>query len=492
MGWAPQNFFVDARLNGSTTLTLAALNPNTVALPMTGGGGPVWFVPNETTGVSLAQTSSLPAMFDFQPATTGDPDLASSSFGLALCSTSASGSYIPTGGAVTTGIWFAGPSECGPYPSGAPAGTATITMSATTKPFDPAVTSDTGDYWMLGALGSGAVTPLMLNAGQSGTINVTITPSASTGTVVSGAIYVGAIANGGPPFGDESADELAAIPYEYTVNVPQAPAITSASATTFTTGIAGTFTVTTTGVPTPAITESGHLPAGVTFTDNDNGTATLAGTPEAGTGGRYPIMITANNGVSPNATQSFTLTVDQPPAITSAAATTFTTGTAGTFTVTTNGYPKPALSKSGSLPSGVTFTDNRNGTATLAGTPAAGTGGIYTIVITAANGISPNATQTFKLTVNQAPSITSPNYTTFTKGIHGTFTVTTTGVPVPTLSYSPVANSLPAGVMFVPNSNGTATISGTPTVSGAFTFFIKASNGVGSGTVQSFSLTVKP
>ena len=61
-----------------------------------------------------------------------------------------------------------------------------------------------------------------------------------------------------------------------------------------------------------------------------------------------------------------------------------------------------------------------------------------------------------------------------------------------TLSYSPVASALPAGVTFVPNSNGTATISGTPTVSGVFTFFIKASNGVGSPTLQSFSLTVKP
>jgi Putative Ig domain len=47
----------------------------------------------------------------------------------------------------------------------------------------------------------------------------------------------------------------------------------------------------------------------VTFKDNGNGTATIAGTPATGTAGTYPITITANNGVGSAATQSFTLTV---------------------------------------------------------------------------------------------------------------------------------------------------------------------------------------
>ena len=163
-----------------------------------------------------------------------------------------------------------------------------------------------------------------------------------------------------------------------------APAITSANATTFTTGSAGSFTVTTTGSPTPAITKTGSLPSGVTFVDNGNGTATLSGTPA--TSGSYPITITANNGIGSPATQTFTLTVDAAPAITSASSTTFTVGSAGTFTVTTTGNPTPALSESGTLPSGVTFVDNGNGTASLSGTPAAGTGGSYSFTVTANNG----------------------------------------------------------------------------------------------------------
>ena len=87
-----------------------------------------------------------------------------------------------------------------------------------------------------------------------------------------------------------------------------APSITSANNTTFTVGAAGSFTVTTTGSPTPSLTESGTLPSGVTFKDNGNGTATLSGTPAAGTAGSYPITITASNGVGTAATQSFTLT----------------------------------------------------------------------------------------------------------------------------------------------------------------------------------------
>src|SRR5205823_202678 len=145
----------------------------------------------------------------------------------------------------------------------------------------------------------------------------------------------------------------------------------------------------------------------VTFTDNGDGTATLSGTPAANTGGSYAFTITAHNGVGSDATQSFTLTVNQAPAITSAAATTFTVGTPGSFTVTTTGFPAAALSvPSTVLPRCVTFTDNGDGTATLAGTPANLGAGPYTFgfTITASNGVGSDATQPFTLTVDQAPA----------------------------------------------------------------------------------------
>ena len=93
----------------------------------------------------------------------------------------------------------------------------------------------------------------------------------------------------------------------YTISV--APVFTSGNNSTFTVGVTGSFTATTTGTPTPSLTEAGTLPSGVTFLNNGNGTATISGTPAAGTAGMYSLTITANNGVGTPANQSFTLTV---------------------------------------------------------------------------------------------------------------------------------------------------------------------------------------
>jgi len=276
---------------------------------------------------------------------------------------------------------------------------------------------------------------------------------------------------------------------KFTLTVAQAPTITSANNTTFTVGSAGTFTVTTSGFPAPSLAESGSLPSGVTFTDNGNGTATLAGTPAANTGKIYSISITAQNSAGNAPPQSFTLTVDQAPAITSANSTTFTVLAAGSFTVTTTGFPTPALSETGALPSGVTFVDKGNGTATLSGTPASGTAGTYPITITANNGVSPNFPQSFTLTVDTAPVITSAASTTFTVGVPGTFTVTTIGTPTPSLTES---GTLPSGVTFTDNGNGTATLAGTPAAGtgNTYSITIKAHNGIGTDATQPFSLTV--
>jgi hypothetical protein len=186
---------------------------------------------------------------------------------------------------------------------------------------------------------------------------------------------------------------------DFTLTVNQAPLFTSADHTTFTVGKSSSFNITTSGSPTPAITFTGDLPSGVTLTDNDDGTATLAGVPAVGTKGEYDLVITASNGGLPNATQDFTLTVNQAPVFTSQDHTTFKTGEAGSFTITTSGDPTPDLTKTGTLPTGLTFTDNDDGTATLAGTPASGTAGAYHLTITANNGLEPNATQDFSLMV---------------------------------------------------------------------------------------------
>ena len=145
-------------------------------------------------------------------------------------------------------------------------------------------------------------------------------------------------------------------------------AITSANNTAFTVGTAGTFTVTTAGTPAAtSVTATGALPAGVTFTPGTS-TGTLSGTPAAGTGGTYSLTITASNGgVTPNGTQTFTLTVNEAPAITSANSATFQTASPNAHTVVATGFPAPTLSVTGALPAGVSFNP---ATGVLAGTPS--------------------------------------------------------------------------------------------------------------------------
>ena len=98
-----------------------------------------------------------------------------------------------------------------------------------------------------------------------------------------------------------------------------------------------------------------------------------------------------------------------PPTITSATSTTFTQGQSGTFAVTATGTPAATFSLSG-VPAWLSIDPNSG---VLAGTPPIGSGGIVTFTVDATNGVSPDATQTFTLTVDEAPSITSANSTTF-------------------------------------------------------------------------------
>ena len=124
-GAAPEAFFADPRLNSTASIQLASLAANTdLPLPLAVQFAPQWLVPTQTSSVSVSANATLPIMFDFSPFP-GDPDVASTgSPGPGpLCADTESASYTAAGGTVTAGGWASLPSECGPYPTGAPAGT---------------------------------------------------------------------------------------------------------------------------------------------------------------------------------------------------------------------------------------------------------------------------------------------------------------------------------------------------------------------------------
>jgi hypothetical protein len=81
------------------------------------------------------------------------------------------------------------------------------------QPFDSAISADSGDFWADLTLSTNTFDPLVLTPGQSGTINLTITPSKSeVGNTVSGFIYIDTF-----DFNVFTGDEAVRIPYSYTV-----------------------------------------------------------------------------------------------------------------------------------------------------------------------------------------------------------------------------------------------------------------------------------
>jgi hypothetical protein len=133
--------------------------------------------------------------------------------------------------------------------------------------------------------------------------------------------------------------------------------------------------------------------------------AVLASDPATG-----QLVLFGGNSTNGNLADTWAYQFPQAPVITSGSSATYTVDTAGTFTVTASGSPTPILSETGALPTGVSFRDNHDGTASLNGTPQAGTEGVYVLTLSASNGISPDASQFFTMTVGTAPPTTHRAY----------------------------------------------------------------------------------
>jgi YVTN family beta-propeller protein len=291
-----------------------------------------------------------------------------------------------------------------------PIATATNTagppITVGTFPENIAITPD-GETAYVTHTGSNTVTPIANATNTAGTpipvgmtpYTIAITPNGETAYVAnfgSGTVTPIATASNtaGPPI------TVGTDPYAIAImpaTVTQSPAFTSGAAATAAFGSAFSFTVTATGDPAPRITRNGRLPSGVRFADNGDGTATISGTPSDAGAGVYPLTLTARN-KNGTAIQAFTLTVTRAPAIRTIRSFRVRVGAVLSRTVRATGYPAPALTEFGTLPAGLSFTDNGNGTAVIAGSPASGTGGSYPVTITATN-TSGTATQRFIITV---------------------------------------------------------------------------------------------
>ena len=220
-GTAPMLVQTDARLNGLKTVQLAPQGAgSTIPLPLDVedlSGIPAYLVPPDTKQVALTSSSTVPAQVELSSPAFGIDvfgDLAAAQGG----STVSTATVSETTDTVGLGYWTLYVQEIGPFgDGGAPAGSSTLSTTATTKAFDPAVTSSTGDPFLSAVDPTApAGTPLVIAPGATKTVTVTITPTGKAGTKVNGVLHLVTpptqVRNVNP-----TGEVLANLPYSYTV-----------------------------------------------------------------------------------------------------------------------------------------------------------------------------------------------------------------------------------------------------------------------------------
>nr|BFD89105.1 hypothetical protein KitaXyl93_04650 [Kitasatospora sp. Xyl93] len=221
---ATQRIAADGRLDRRVDLPLVPRGASaTVSLPLSlDSAVPSFLVPPGTDRLQAVAASSTPAQIELS-ATAGSPDL----FGDLRKAQDGSAVSVATdhGTAeqpVVPGNWGTFVQQIGPFGTGgAPAGTSTVTATAHTPAFDPALTSSTGDPYAASVDASAAAAvPVTVAPGATGSLQVTLTPAGPRGSTVRGVLY---LVSG--PTGVATANNvlnttgsvLAAIPYSYTV-----------------------------------------------------------------------------------------------------------------------------------------------------------------------------------------------------------------------------------------------------------------------------------
>ena len=206
-----------------------------------------------------------------------------------------------------------------------------------------------------------------------------------------------------------------------TVNVP--PSISGPNSLSLPEGYSDTrHNLTVTGRPTPTVTTDNTYGNKITWV---GGTSDICIHPGLAAGA-YPVILTASNGVDPNAQFTFTLTITQAPGISGDTAKTLPVGYAATSTnaYTLTGYPAPSVAVTGNA--AFTWNDTTKKLDIAAGLPA----GEYRATLTASNRVDPDAQCTFTLSVGDLAVTIDPA----TRTIYADTPVTLTATPASMVS----------------------------------------------------------
>ncbi len=263
------------------------------------------------------------------------------------------------------------------------------------------------------------------------------------------------------------------------------PALSSSTTLVFSPGTASSQTVTFSGYPTPVVCYSGGT-VSPDFSLNGGGcgsgsfTIAFNGNINAANPVVYPLTLTASNSQGTihqavNLNVSLQLNIISPNSLTAPAAQPVN------FTVIATGTPAPALSLYNlTLPTGLTFTDNGNGTATIGGsTPIPLSSGICLASLCGIQATNAQGTvyQSFTFDITSAPlaSLVPPSSATFIVGASNRVLLTATGQSTAvTWSFSPFQQAIPSWLTLKDNGDGTAYLTGTPPegTTGSLLFYV--------------------
>ena len=159
------------------------------------------------------------------------------------------------------------------------------------------------------------------------------------------------------------------------------------------------------------------LPKWLSLTDNGDGTARLSGTPADADAGEHSVSLRVKDTTGETDTQSFKITVtnvNEPPIFTGTPMTDATEDAMYIYSITTSDADTgdSLTIKTLKIPVWLSLTDNRDGTAKLAGIPADSDIGSHSIALEVRDRAGAADVQAFEITVanvNDAPIITGQN-----------------------------------------------------------------------------------
>jgi hypothetical protein len=226
----PQSYFIDPRSSRTATYSLVAVggkvagDPFTshTALPLPSDDAdvlPSWLVPTQVRSLTVGASASDSIDYDIMPLDSptainspNNPDIEAP--------TGTSSSVTHRAHEVGSSMWAAFPTIHGLTPPDGtpPGGSVDFQASIEAAAFASDITSSTGDALLSTVDPSApAATPVVIPAGGHATVTVTLAPTGARGSVERGALYVDTL----NPFGSAGTtglvDEVAAIPFEFTI-----------------------------------------------------------------------------------------------------------------------------------------------------------------------------------------------------------------------------------------------------------------------------------